>query len=187
MNSWILPTFMTFICWGITTIISKVTLEYINPISAMIYRTIGVFAIAFIALFILDFKPDVHAKGITLSIVGGLIFGFSLIIYYYALKLGKVSTVVIFTAMYPVIPILFGYFILKEPVALKEGIGIVFDFTYSGCLGLPSLFMCKALAFGNISIRCDTLLRSLTILNAPHANITCSHFFAISCNLVSLL
>ena len=128
MNSWILPASMTFLCWGITTIISKVTLNYINPISAMIYRTIGVFAIAVIALIFMDFKPDTHIKGIILAISGGLIFGFSLIVYFYALKLGKVSTVVLFTALYPIMPVLFGYFILKETIVLKEVIGMIFAF-----------------------------------------------------------
>ena len=128
MNSWTLPAFMTLLCWGITTIISKVTLNYINPISAMIYRTIGVSAIAFIALIYMDFRPDVHARGIILAILGGLIFGFSFIIYFYALKLGKVSTVALFTALYPIIPVLFGYFILKETIVLKEVIGMIFAF-----------------------------------------------------------
>ena len=128
MNNWILPAFITFVCWGITTIISKVTLSYINPISAMIYRTIGVFAVAFIALIFMDFKPDTNVKGIILAILGGLIFGFSLIIYFYALRSGKVSTVALFTALYPIIPVLFGYFILKETIVLKEVVGMVFAF-----------------------------------------------------------
>ena len=46
--------------------------------------------------------------------------------YLFAMPKGKVSVIATLSALNPVITIALAYFILKEPITLKEGIGMIF-------------------------------------------------------------
>ena len=48
--------------------------------------------------------------------------------FLFAVKAGKVSIVVVFTAMCPAITIFLAFIFLKEPITLKEGIGFLCAF-----------------------------------------------------------
>ena len=128
MAAWILPAFLTFVCWGIWGFIPKITTRYISPMSAMIYEAIGALVVGFVVLVLIDFKPDVHFKGICLAITTGIIGLTGALCFLFAVKSGKVSVVAMFTALSPVITITLGYFALKEPLSLKEGLGILSAF-----------------------------------------------------------
>ncbi|MCP4120095.1 MAG: DMT family transporter [Desulfobacteraceae bacterium] len=129
MTTWILPASVTLVCWGIWSFIPKITTRYISPMSAMIYETIGAAIMGFIVLTLVDFRPDVHIKGICLGIATGIIGLTGCLGFLFAVKSGKVSVVAMFTAMSPVITIALGYLVLKEPLTLKEGLGILSAFT----------------------------------------------------------
>jgi transporter family protein len=48
--------------------------------------------------------------------------------YLFAMPKGKVSVIATLVALNPIITIGMAYFLLKEPITLKEGIGMVFAF-----------------------------------------------------------
>jgi len=129
MNNWILPAIVTFICWGIWGFIPKITTQYISPMSAIIYETIGAGIMGFVVLTLIGFRPEIHAKGIGLAIATGVLGMTGALGFLFAVKSGKVSIVAMFTAMSPVITILLAYFLLKEPITLREGLGLLFAFT----------------------------------------------------------
>jgi transporter family protein len=128
MNNWILPASVTFICWGIWGFIPKITTRYINPMSAVVYESIGVGIMGFLVFTILGFRPEVHAKGISLAIITGVLGITGALGFLFAVKSGKVSIVAVFTAMSPVITILLAYFLLKEPITVREGLGLICAF-----------------------------------------------------------
>jgi len=129
MSNWILPAIVTFICWGIWGFIPKITTQYISPMSAIIYETIGAGIMGFVVLTLIGFRPEIHAKGIGLAIATGVLGMTGALGFLFAVKSGKVSIVAMFTAMSPVITILLAYFLLKEPITLREGLGLLFAFT----------------------------------------------------------
>jgi transporter family protein len=45
--------------------------------------------------------------------------------YLIAITRGKISTIVTLTALYPLISIALAWMVLKEPITLKEGVGMV--------------------------------------------------------------
>ncbi len=128
MATWIVPAFMTFVCWGIWGFIPKITTRYISPMSAMIYETIGAVIVGLVVLTLVDFKPDVHIKGICLAITTGIIGLTGALCFLFAVKSGKVSVVAMFTALSPVITVTLGWLVLKEPLNLKECLGILSAF-----------------------------------------------------------
>lgn len=128
MTNWILPAFMTLVCWGIWGFVPKITTMYISPMSAMVYETIGALIVGFVVLTLVDFRPDVHIKGICLAISTGIIGLTGALCFLFAVKSGKVSVVAMFTALSPVITVALGCLVLKEPLTLKEGLGMLSAF-----------------------------------------------------------
>lgn len=128
MKAWILPAFVTLVCWGIWGFIPKLTTRYISPMSAIVYESLGALAMGGIVLAILGFRPDVHAKGICLAVATGMLGLTGALGFLFAVKSGKVSVVAMFTALSPLITIALGVLVLKEPITLKEGLGIVCAF-----------------------------------------------------------
>ncbi len=128
MKAWLLPASMTMICWGIWGFIPKITTRYINPLSASVFEGLGSAIFAIIILFSLSFKPEIHPKGISLAFITGLLGMLGALFYLFAMPKGKVSVIATMTALNPIITIALAYFILKEPITLKEGIGMVFAF-----------------------------------------------------------
>jgi len=128
MHTWILPASVTLICWGLWGFIPKITTQYISPMSAMIYETIGALMVGGIVLVLVDFRPDVHIKGICLAIATGMIGLTGALGFLFAVKTGKVSIVAMFTSLSPLITIFLAYLILKEPLTIKEGLGILTAF-----------------------------------------------------------
>lgn len=126
MKEWLLPASMTLICWGIWGFIPKITTRYINPLSASVFEGLGSAIFAFIVLFSLSFKPEVHPKGVSLAFVTGLLGMLGALFYLFAMPRGKVSVIATIVALNPAITIALAYFFLKEPITLKEGLGMVF-------------------------------------------------------------
>ncbi len=128
MKEWLLPASMTMICWGIWGFIPKITTRYINPLSASVFEGLGSAIFGLIILFSLNFKPDIHPKGVSLAFITGLLGMLGALFYLFAMPTGKVSVIATRVALNPVITIGLAYFILKEPITLKEGAGMVFAF-----------------------------------------------------------
>ena len=126
MKAWLLPASMTMICWGIWGFIPKITTRYINPLSASVFEGLGSAIFAIIILFSLSFKPEIHPKGVSLAFITGILGMLGALFYLFAMPKGKVSVIATMTALNPIITIGLAYFILQEPITLKEGIGMVF-------------------------------------------------------------
>ncbi len=128
MTTWLVPAFVTLVCWGFWGFIPKITTRYIGPMSAMVYETVGAVIVGGIVLTLIDFRPDVHIKGICLAISTGIIGLTGALCFLFAVKSGKVSVVAMFTSLSPVITVALGWLVLKEPLTLKEGLGILSAF-----------------------------------------------------------
>jgi transporter family protein len=126
MKEWLLPASMTMICWGIWGFIPKITTRYINPLSASVFEGLGSAIFALIILFTLSFKPEIHPKGVSLAFITGLLGMLGALFYLFAMLKGKVSVIATLVALNPVITIGLAYFFLKEPITLKEGVGMIF-------------------------------------------------------------
>ena len=128
MKAWILPASVTFLCWGIWGFIPKITIRYISPMSALVFEAVGVALAGLMGLAIVGFRLDLHPKGIGLAMVTGLVGMVGALGFLFAVKSGKVSVVALFTGMSPVVTILLAYFLLKEPITLREGLGMACAF-----------------------------------------------------------
>jgi transporter family protein len=126
MKGWLLPSFLTLIMWGVFGFLPKLTIRYISPISAVVFEAVGVMLVGILVLSFIGFRPDLHPKGVGLAIATGICGLLGALGYLIAVSKGKVSVIVMVTALYPAVSIGLAYLILREPITLKEGLGMVF-------------------------------------------------------------
>lgn len=65
-------------------------------------------------------------KYVIYTIPIGLVSLIAIIAFYKALSMGPSSVVLPLTNMYVILPVLFGFIVLKEPVTLPRVLGIIF-------------------------------------------------------------
>ena len=128
MKGWLLPVCITFVLWGIQGFIAKLTTQYINPMSALLFNILGAIIVGLVVFSFLDFRPEIQPVGVALAILMGILGILGALGFLFAMSKGKVSIVSVISALYPAVSIGLAYLILKEPITLKEGIGIVFAF-----------------------------------------------------------
>ncbi len=126
MNNWFTFSVIALLMWGLWGFFPKLATYYLDPMSILIYEIVGTIFIGAVILFIGGFKPDIHTKGIIFGILTGVTLTLGSLFFLFALSKGKVSVVVTMTALYPLITILLAFLLLKEPITIKQGIGILF-------------------------------------------------------------
>jgi transporter family protein len=125
---WILFSLLTILTWGIWGIFSKISLreyswEQIYVITGMVTLISSILIYTF----------NIHAKqtlnlgssGFYYAIAAGLVSVLAYYGFYNALKFGKASIVVPFTALYPIITIIMAFIFLNERISFYQGTGII--------------------------------------------------------------
>jgi transporter family protein len=125
MKEWIIPALGTFVCWALSVFIPKVFAEYLSPRSAFVYQGLGAISVSIFVLFSLRFRPDMHPKGVALAVITGVIGNLGMLCFLVAVSRGPVSLIVSFTALYPALAILLAKVVLNEPIAPRQGLGIL--------------------------------------------------------------
>ena len=126
MANWLTPALLAFVVWGFWAFLPKIATKYIDPKSIVFYEVVGAIIIGLIVLVSLDFKLQTEPRGVVLAIIVGALGLGGSFAYVYAVSKGPVGIISIFTALYPILTILLAYFILQEPITIKQGIGICF-------------------------------------------------------------
>lgn len=117
----ILIALLSFGLWGW---FSKLSLFYLDATNALFYQTLGVLIIGLVTISFFDFKFNFHPKGMAYAGLTGLAYGIGCLFYLVAAGKGKVTPVVTLTALYPIITIILSFFLLNEPITLKQWCGI---------------------------------------------------------------
>jgi transporter family protein len=126
LSSWLIAALGALLVWGLWGFLPKLASRDLDPKSILIYETIGAILVGLAVLAWVGFKPQIHSKGIALSVATGAAGFLGSLLFLYAISRGKVSIVVTLTALYPLIVIALSYFFLDEAITLKQTFGIVF-------------------------------------------------------------
>ena len=125
MSSWVGWSLLALFTWGFWGFFPKLATRYMSPQSVLIYEVIAGLAVAATCLFFAGFRLETHPRGILYACVTGVAGLLGGLFYLFALARGKVSVIVTLTALYPIITITLAAILLKEPVTLKQGCGMV--------------------------------------------------------------
>ena len=126
MQSWLLPAFISLFIYGLWGFFPKLAVSHIQPASALVYEIGGAVLVGLFALFLVDFRPEVHPQGILFSVLTGVAGMAGTLFYFSAAKSGKISVVVSMTALYPLITILLAALFLHEPISARQILGMLF-------------------------------------------------------------
>ena len=129
MGYWFIFGLFALILWGVWGFLPKLATRYIEPRSVLVFQTIGSILVTIVILATIDFRPELHTKGVTLAIVTGIIGTLGTASFLYSIAKGKASIVVTMTALYPIITVILSLLILKEPITIKQGIAIILALT----------------------------------------------------------
>ncbi len=126
MSSWLLFAILALIAWGLWGFFPKLATKYLDVKSIFIYELIGVAVIGIAVLAIEGGVPNFSYKGFIFAILTGAAGSLGALFFLFALKKGIASVVVALTALYPLISLVLLYLIIREPLTLKQALGIVF-------------------------------------------------------------
>lgn len=126
MQAWFIFAIAAVLLWGVWGLFAKLSANYLSPSSVMVFSGIGSVLVTIGVLAFLNFRPGLDTKGIGLALVAGVLGTLATLLFLYAISRGKASVVVPMTALYPLVTIVLSLLILREPVTLKQGLGIGF-------------------------------------------------------------
>lgn len=128
ISDWLIFAILSLVAYGFWGFFPKLGVGYLNAKEFIIYEVIGMAFIALILLLLVG-KPTFNTRGVTFAMLTGITGIIGTLFFVAALARGKASVVVTMTALYPMIVIILASLILKEPITLKQGIGMVFALT----------------------------------------------------------
>ncbi len=126
MDNWFVFALLALLIYGFWGFLPKLAVTFISPQSALVYQVGGGLAVGIIVLIFAGFKIETHPTGAIYAILTGVTGVLGTLFYYAAASRGNISVVVSMTALYPLITILLAYFILQEPISIKQIVGMFF-------------------------------------------------------------
>lgn len=124
MQGWILPTFGALALWGFWGFIPKLTTDYLNPRSAVVYEVVGGLLLAFIVLASSKFQLEFHPTGSAFAVITGMLGLLGAFCFLLAVSKGPVTLVATVSALYPVVSVLLAILILHESLTFRQGVGL---------------------------------------------------------------
>lgn len=122
--TWLLPVAMAWVIWGFWGFLPKHAGKYLDPVEILIWEVVGAIILGTGALFWTGFKLTFHPTGTALAVAAGFCGYLGTLFFLHALRSGPVSIVVAISALYPIFTIILAYFILHEPMTLRQMAGV---------------------------------------------------------------
>ncbi len=120
---------LTAFIWGFVPFLEKVGLSSVDPTSAYLVRSLGVFLGVIIVICFTPQFPSLGkmgAKSIVFLILAGILAGFvAQVVFYKALKTGEISRIVLITSCAPLFTFLLGWLFLGEEVTVSKVLGML--------------------------------------------------------------
>ncbi|KTC87365.1 MULTISPECIES: EamA family transporter [Legionella] len=126
IHTWYFPSIIALLLYGAWGYWGARASSFINPLSITFYSSLGVLVAGFLALALLDFKPEISAKGSVYGLLNGFANGIACIFFIIALRKGPAMPVVLITSMYPLITLILCVVFLKQGVSSRQALGMLF-------------------------------------------------------------
>jgi bacterial/archaeal transporter family protein len=125
MRPWMIYSIATLVLWGLWGFFIRLSSAQVNTQSVIVFTVVGAIA-GMVAMFFLMPAPlALQPWGVTYGILSGLAMILGMLTITLALTRGPTSVVVMLTALYPLVTILLVFLVLKEPVTIRQGLGML--------------------------------------------------------------
>lgn len=120
---WLLPSVIALLVWGATGFLSKVALKGLPPLHLLVYGSIFfLLSASFVQLF--HDGLEFNQRGVILAVAVGAAGTFGQLLFLIALRDGPLTYVSMIASLYPLVATLLAYFVLSEPISLRQVLGI---------------------------------------------------------------
>jgi transporter family protein len=127
-------TVLTVLTWGLWGVFSKLAANYTKPRQSILFQTVGVLAFALVVLVLEKFRVEWTTPGFTWAALGGFFAFVGFLTFFAALTDGKTSTVVVLSALYPLVTILISVAFLHERLTGRQTLGVLLALIASALL-----------------------------------------------------
>ncbi len=113
--------------WGLWGFFSKLATNYTSSFTVFILSNVPILFLFPLLIIFYKNRVDFQSKpGILFAFLSGAAGAMGSLFFYFSLKHGTGTRIIPMTSLYPLISILLCIIILKEPLSLKSGLGIIF-------------------------------------------------------------
>lgn len=136
-QTWLLLSIAALLIWGGWGVFANLTAKYLAGFSALVWEVVGAMILGGIVLVWLAWNGtlEVSGRGVGFGIATGLTYTAGLAFLFLALNqvgasqengasAGNVHTIIILTALYPIVSAAINYLVLSEPLSLRQIIGM---------------------------------------------------------------
>jgi bacterial/archaeal transporter family protein len=136
LKPWLLLSLAALLIWGGWGIFANLTAQHLRTYSAIFWEVIGAALVAIVVLvFFLRFTGlETSPRGVTFGILTGVTYTVGLVFLFFALRSGvseaavgtggRIHTILVITAMYPLVAAVLNYTILNEPLSGRQLLGM---------------------------------------------------------------
>lgn len=125
MENWLLSAILAMIIYGFWGFFPKIAVTYISPQSALVYEVGGAMLVGLLTLFFIRFQLQFHPTGMLFAVLTGIAGMIGTLFFFAAAQKGKIAIVVGLTALYPLITVILAVIFLREPLTLKQVMGLI--------------------------------------------------------------
>ncbi len=123
--NWQIYTLLSLLLYGLWGFLSKFATNYIDPKATLVYDIAGSILVALVLLITNNFRWQGDIRGIYYAVLIGIAGAIATLCFLVAVSKSSTPIVLGITSLYPVVTIILGFLILKEPISLRQGIGIL--------------------------------------------------------------
>lgn len=124
--NWLIYALICSLLYGLWGFFGKLATKSIDYKTAFVYEAIGA---TLTTIFILASSNNLNFEGNIAGIVFALLVGVcatvASLIFFKAIEIGPVVSVISITSLYPLITVFLSYFFLKEPITIPQIIAVV--------------------------------------------------------------
>lgn len=124
MQSWISWALLALFTWGLWGFFPKLALRTMTPESAILFEGIGAALTAGLIVLVTAPKISLAPSGVIFSSLTGVTAILGGWFYLIAAQKASISKVVILTALYPALTVLFAFLVLREPLGARQMIAL---------------------------------------------------------------
>jgi transporter family protein len=125
LPKWLIYSLLSLLSWGVFGFLGKVGSDRISAAQMQIFFTIGVVPVALVCAVRLRFKFATSKRGVSYSVLMGILAALGCLAFFGAMKAGKASLVAPVTSLYPALTVLLALIVLKEKLNRVQILGLI--------------------------------------------------------------
>lgn len=124
LPKWLLYAILALLWWGVFGFLGKVGSDRITPSQMQFLFTIGMLPVALACAYRLKFKVASDKRGVSYSLLMGVLAALGSLAFFAAMKAGRASLIAPATSLYPALTVALAVLILRERLNKVQILGL---------------------------------------------------------------